>query len=189
LFGVFILPIQCQAAFQISPPKGESGFQEIYRTFHLLLFSSPSALCLWLVFSGDTERDYHFWVNDSSPIFLFWHLLMAVDISATAQQGKNGNPDLPTPVNCFLTHARQYLLPVTQAHRLHVTVNSFPPIHYLVKPRLWFLLSFRLGFPSHPHNFSQPLFSPQYIYTTVTCSVWSRNKTPPHFTLTFKMLL
>lgn len=64
----------------------------------------PLACLLWKY-----KRNHHFRVNDSSPSFLFWHLLMAADISATAQQGENGNPDLPTQVNSFSSACKAVL--------------------------------------------------------------------------------
>lgn len=94
------------------------------------------------------KRNHHFRVNDSSLSFLFWCLLMAADISATAQRGENGNPDLPTQGNFFQAMQGSSLLPVTQTRHLHVTANSFPPIQYLAKPWSSLLLSFRHGFQS-----------------------------------------
>lgn len=51
---------------------------------------------------------------------------MAVDISATAQEGKNGNPDLPTQVNSFPSHARQYSAPRHSSSSLARHCQLFP---------------------------------------------------------------
>lgn len=156
----------------VFPSKGGIGVPGMLEEFPCVLTlislnKMPLACLLWKY-----KRNHHFRVNDSSLSFLFSHLLMAADISATAQQGENGNPDLPTQINSFSSACKAVLCSVTQTHHLHVTANSFPPIQYLAKPWLLLLLSFRPGFPVHPcTKDSQPLSASQHIYTTAIRSM------------------
>lgn len=127
------------------------------------LSTVPLAGLLWKY-----KGNHHFWVNDSSPIFLFWHLLMAVDISATAQQGKNGNPDLSTQVNSFPSHARQYSAPCHSNSSLACHCQFFPS-HPISGYTLVIILAvFQVGaFLSIHASFHSHLFLSPYIYTTV----------------------
>lgn len=62
-------------------------------------------------------------MNDSSLSVLFWLLLMAADISAPAQQGENGNPDLPTQGNPFCSSCKAILCFLSLQH---ITSMSLP---------------------------------------------------------------
>lgn len=152
--------------------------EEFPRVLTLISLSEmPLACLLWKY-----KRNHRFRVNDSSLSFLFWHLLMAADISAPAQRGENGNPDLPTRGNFFQAMRGSSLLPVTQTHHLRVTASSFPLLQYLAKPWLLLLLSFRPGFPVHPcTKDSQPHLFASHLHHCNSLDAEWRNSSLLHF--------
>lgn len=127
------------------------------------LSTVPLAGLLWKY-----KRNNHFWVTDSSLICLFWHLLMAVDISATARQGNNRNPDLLTPPHSYVT--RKAVL-CSLSLKL-ITCTSLPLLS--LPSNIWLSLGYYsccssgwASLPTQCHTFSQPLLSSRYIYTAV----------------------